>query len=326
MKTRSELFLVVGLSAAFLLPFSCASGVDEIDPVYRQYMREFVQDISGYAKNLDPDFFIIPQNGQELFAMSPGIPGSELATEYLNAIDGSGREDLFYGYSADNTATPGTVSDYLVEYLNVAKQQGVSVLVTDYCSSAEKISDSYARNSELGYVSFAATHRELDNIPAGTVFGSHVGTVNHLSDVRNFLYLINPSGFSGASDMISAIADTNYDLVLLDLFFDDTALNSAQLDAMRTKENGGQRLLIAYMSIGEAEDYRWYWQPGWTTNPPGWLSAENENWEGNYYVEYWNDDWQALIYGSPEAYLDRIMAAGFDGVYLDIIEGYEYFE
>ena len=30
--------------------------------------------------------------------------------------------------------------------------------------------------------------------------------------------------------------------------------------------------------------------------------------------------------GSPDAYLDRILAAGFDGVYLDIIDAFEYFE
>jgi len=289
-------------------------------------MRDFVQGISEYAKNLNPDFFIIPQNGQELFTMTPGIPGSELATEYLNAIDGTGREDLFYGYSFDNIATTASVSEYLTDYLNLAKNRGITVLVTDYCSSAEKIADSYARNAELGYTSFAATHRELDNIPDQPAYNSQSANITQLSELHNFLYLINPSEYASVTDLTSALAATDYDLVLLDLFFNDTALTSAQLDAMRNKAIGGQRLLIAYMSIGEAEDYRWYWQDAWNSNPPGWLCEENDNWAGNYYVEYWNDDWQALIFGSPEAYLDRIMAAGFDGVYLDIIEGYEYFE
>jgi len=43
-------------------------------------------------------------------------------------------------------------------------------------------------------------------------------------------------------------------------------------------------------------------------------------------VRYWDADWQALIYGHSGAYLDRILSAGFDGVYLDIIDGFEFFE
>ena len=35
--------------------------------------------------------------------------------------------------------------------------------------------------------------------------------------------------------------------------------------------------------------------------------------------------WKSVIFGtSPDAYLDQIIAAGFDGVYLDIIDAFEY--
>lgn len=80
------------------------------------------------------------------------------------------------------------------------------------------------------------------------------------------------------------------------------------------------------MSIGEAEDYRYYWDESWTVGSPSWLKEENPEWEGNYKVEYWDTNWQAIILGSENAYLDKIIDAGFDGVYLDIIEAFEYFE
>jgi cysteinyl-tRNA synthetase len=41
-------------------------------------------------------------------------------------------------------------------------------------------------------------------------------------------------------------------------------------------------------------------------------------------VKYWDPGWQSLIFGSPNSYLDKIVEAGFDGVYLDIIDAYEY--
>ena len=80
------------------------------------------------------------------------------------------------------------------------------------------------------------------------------------------------------------------------------------------------------MSIGEAEDYRYYWREDWVAEPPSWLADENPDWPGNYKVRYWDTDWQSIIYGTGDSYLGQILAAGFDGVYLDIIDAFEYFE
>ena len=52
------------------------------------------------------------------------------------------------------------------------------------------------------------------------------------------------------------------------------------------------------------------------------MLGENPEWKGNYRVKYWNADWQKIIL--PD--VDKIMAAGFDGVYLDIVDGFETFE
>ncbi|MEA1871167.1 MAG: endo alpha-1,4 polygalactosaminidase, partial [Candidatus Bipolaricaulota bacterium] len=81
-----------------------------------------------------------------------------------------------------------------------------------------------------------------------------------------------------------------------------------------------------YMSIGEAEDYRYYWQEGWNTVPPAWLVEENPEWRGNYKVRYWEPEWQNLVVGDTASYLEKILIAGFDGVYLDLIDAFEYFE
>lgn len=125
---------------------------------------------------------------------------------------------------------------------------------------------------------------------------------------------------------MASLDATNYDCLIIDAFMDDIALTSTQISELRTKPNGNRRLVMAYMSIGEAEDYRYYWQPDWDANPPVWLETENPDWDGNYKVRYWDPAWQSIIYGTESAYLDRIMAAGFDGVYLDIIDAFEYFE
>ncbi len=117
-----------------------------------------------------------------------------------------------------------------------------------------------------------------------------------------------------------------YDLVVIDYGFDKrnaTAFPREVVEMMRLKPDGRQRFIFAYLSIGEAENYRYYWQDNWLANRPEWLEPENADWPGNYLVQYWNPAWQALIFGGPNAYLDRILDAGFDGVYLDGVDKFE---
>lgn len=85
-------------------------------------------------------------------------------------------------------------------------------------------------------------------------------------------------------------------------------------------------MVIAYMSIGEAEEYRYYWNENWSEGSPEWLEKENPQWDGNYKVRYWNKNWQDIIFGTESSYVKKILDAGFDGAYLDIVDAYEYYE
>lgn len=294
---------------------------------YRQDMRDFVQSVSAYAKGIKPDFVVIPQNGHTLLTEN-GEEAGPPALAYLDAIDGIGREDLFYGYDDDNRATPVSERDAMISFMDIAESSGIEVLATDYCSTETLMDDSYSRNSARGYVSFAADRRELDDIPAfpPTPFNVNSSDVGSLAETRNFLYLLDSSPYSSKAALLKAIGDTDYDAVILDAFHEDVRLTADDIASLKTKANGGNRLVIAYMSIGEAEDYRYYWQEKWGSNHPAWLAEENPNWAGNYKVRYWEPAWQRIIYGEGDSYLRKILDAGFDGVYLDIIDAFEYFE
>lgn len=310
----------------FLFLIACSDKetkkCDVPDLDFRQEMREFVQEISVYAKNIDPDFLIVPQNGQEILTTNSD-PDGPLATDYIDAIDAVGREDLFYGYTGHDKATPAADRDFLISLCDVAKDNGKLVMVTDYCSTHSKMDDSYDQNDAKGYVSFAADHRELNSIPAypAAIHNVNDNDITSASDVKNFLYLINPE-FSTKQQFIEAVQETNYDLVLVDLYFNEEELTAADIESLKTKANGGSRLVICYMSVGEAEDYRYYWN-GLDKNL---ICRENPDWKGNFAVKYWEADWKSVIYGNEQSYLKKILDAGFNGVYLDIIEAYETFE
>ncbi len=321
----------IGLTTVFLtaaLVLACNKDDAPDDFNYRQEMRELVTGISAYSKSAKPGFLIIPQNGIELVS-SPPEPDGPVNPDYKNAIDGNGQEDLFFGYDADDQATPADETAYLRSFLDLAKQAGKTILVTDYCFSTAKVDASYTLNHNAGYVSFAADSRELDRIPAypASVYAQSNASITALSQVRNFLYLINPDKFASKSAFIQAVSATNYDLLIMDLFFHDgAAFTPFEIEQLQVKQNGGKRLVVSYLSIGEAEDYRYYWQPSWNTQKPGWLDKENPDWTGNYKVRYWDPDWQAILFGNDSSYVKRIIDAGFDGAYLDVVDGYEGYE
>jgi cysteinyl-tRNA synthetase len=294
---------------------------------HRDAMRAFVVELSSRVKARLPGFQIITQNGNELFSAEQG---SRLSAAYAAALDAVGQESLWYGNPAPNKSSPAEERAYMSTLLRGIRALGKSVLVTDYCDRPDLVADAQSRNAAEGFLSFPAHRRALDGIPPLPTSppGLNSADIHAVGDARNFLYLINPEkvAFPTRRHVLDALAGTPHDVIIIDLFFEDQALTQADLDRLRFKPQGGRRLLIAYLSIGEAEDYRYYWQPAWKTRPPAWLDAENPDWKGNYRVRYWDKDWQALIFGSPEAYLERIQAAGFDGVYLDTIDTYEYFE
>jgi len=131
------------------------------------------------------------QNGDELLTMGDTAT-APLADSYINAIDGLGREDLFYGYDEDNEPTPAESTTWMLAYLDRAESVGVEVLVIDYCWDPARADDSIARNAAHGFASFAAPSRMLDVIPEYPAHRVNETTedVRTLSDVGNFLYLI----------------------------------------------------------------------------------------------------------------------------------------
>ncbi|HLZ59367.1 MAG TPA: MJ1477/TM1410 family putative glycoside hydrolase [Ktedonosporobacter sp.] len=131
--------------------------------------------------------------------------------------------------------------------------------------------------------------------------------------IRNWVYWLDTPD-------IKQISATNFELAVIDYSGDGSAaraFSAKQVEMLRT--SGCQRRVVAYLSIGQAEAYRGYWQRNWHPGSPSWLGTPDPNWESNYWVNYWDPEWQNVIY----RYLDAIIAAGFDGIYLDRIDAYE---
>ena len=160
------------------------------------------------------------------------------------------------------------------------------------------------------------TPMEHFDSPAGVETRSSV-----LESVKTWLYLIDSAL---DTTLVESIRDSTYDLVVIDFARSEEGnTDFPMLEVIQNIKSGShQKIVLAYIDIGEAEAYRTYWQPGWDIGDPEWIIGEDpDGWEENFPVAYWRDEWKEIWTGE-EGYLDRIIEDGFDGVYLDWVEAY----
>lgn len=188
----------------------------------------------------------------------------------------------------------------------------------------------------------------------GTSTQMTLGTDNNrgkplpLSQVRFWSYQIQNVNTKRALD---ELAESRYDMLVLeptrtdwssdDKYF-DTGGMVERLKQSRAHDGTHRKLVIAYIDIGEAEDWRWYWN--WSREwlegdplPDDWpdyiLTHDPDGWEGNYPLVYWDERWKDIViygrnqdskpHGDYTSIIDQVIRDGFDGIYLDWVEAFE---
>ena len=101
---------------------------------------------------------------------------------------------------------------------------------------------------------------------------------------------------------------------------DETSYQRSDIDEIRAGGPGGPKVVLAYLSVGEAENYRSYWQKAWNAHPPEWMGPENPEWKGNFKVRFWEPPWQQLM----EKAVDHLIDLGYDGAFLDVVDAGEF--
>ena len=80
--------------------------------------------------------------------------------------------------------------------------------------------------------------------------------------------------------------------------------------------------VIAYVNLGMAEEWRSYWKERWRRSPPRWIAEKSREWSGEYVVMFWHPAWRRIL----RKVLKSIEREGYDGILLDNIDVYEYWE
>lgn len=147
---------------------------------------------------------------------------------------------------------------------------------------------------------------------------------------RSMAYVLQADRLAASRDAaVKMLTACERDLVVLDAAYEAGGeWTAAEISTIRAGKTG--RRVVAYLSIGEAEDYRAYWQKSWDADKDGrpdaaapkFLHSENPDWKGNYRVRYWQPEWQQIMLPA----VGKIAAQGFDGIYLDIVDAFEFYE
>ena len=319
-----KLFLTVVIGFG-LCHFSAAEGDAKISAPETE-MVDLAAEIGSYVRERKPDFLLIGNGAVGLLEVTEDNAEENVA-RLIRVLDGFFRESRFYDGRTENGAEARrnnrATDEFLTAMLEKALRAERQVFTLDYVKG-KKIHTVQEMGAAAGYVSDGGD-TALDVIPDRRPMNENTNDVTQLRQAKNFLVLLNPEHYKTRESYIKALSETNYDLLIVDLYYGDRPLSKEETMRLKRKANGGQRLLLSYMSVGEAADYRTYWQSSWTDERPHWLAEPNPEWPGSYKARYWSQEWHDLLYGSPGAYLDKIMAAGFDGAFLDVMDAWQYF-
>ncbi|MBL8565924.1 MAG: endo alpha-1,4 polygalactosaminidase [Hyphomicrobiaceae bacterium] len=144
-------------------------------------------------------------------------------------------------------------------------------------------------------------------------------------------------GYQLAGLDVATAAASPYDLLVVDGttgLGDGDAMTPDDVARLKRKPDGTRRLVVSYLSIGEAEDYRpdYFDKEYLAEDAPDWLMQENPEWKGNRIIRFCEEGWQQTILGDDEGRsvynsidpspLYRLIELGLDGVYLDRVDVY----
>ena len=105
-----------------------------------------------------------------------------------------------------------------------------------------------------------------------------------LSDVKTFAYLIQNVDIDAN---LQELRQSHYDMYILEPCVTEKGNSDFMISSLITDIRNFNRtyhyknpIILAYVDVGQAEDWRWYWQKGWKPGRPDWIvTVDPDDWE-----------------------------------------------
>lgn len=306
-------------------------------PNVRHELRLIVQELARYARARDPGFAVLARGGAPLALrdrreavleqaraveagtaiVDPDTPAAgvgETASGFLSAVDGLVLDGQFCG-------KPPVSDETLAQFIDM----NLVVLSIDHCADPETVVEAHRRAEAAGALIFANTDPDgrLDTVPEERPRGENADNITDPHQARSVLVLEDGTAFADASLLIGALRQTNHDMLILDPFtLGGRALGASDVAALRYKNLGARRLVLATFDVAMAHETAYYWRPGWTLGDPRWLQATARERPGAYFTTFWDPAWKTLL----GEFFVALVDLGFDGVVLEGLDSVHRWE
>ncbi|WP_036224436.1 MJ1477/TM1410 family putative glycoside hydrolase [Mesoaciditoga lauensis] len=117
----------------------------------------------------------------------------------------------------------------------------------------------------------------------------------------------------------SLISKTHFDVVVIDYSYDGSDAEALKQEEIEKMKSTGKTVL-AYMNVGYAEEWRFYWDK---IKDATFVGNNDTRWPGEHLIlDFDTPKWESVI----QQYVNKIKKEGFDGIYLDGVNAYESFQ
>ncbi|MCF8479081.1 MAG: alpha-1,4-polygalactosaminidase [Rhodospirillum sp.] len=296
-------------------------------PNHRAIMRDIIAKMSDFARQKNPAFRVIVRGGAFLatqgqrerdIALLKIPPGEPLSQEVLLPLGSLHRRfaKAVDGFAMDQYFCEPRTSKETKDGIAALIQDGFHFLSLERCAKPEDARKVVVEGRAQSILVATATEGDMafDRIPKGLPSGENSNNIKELGDSQNVLALLDTRDFQSPGEMIAALRQTNHDMLIVDpLFNGNQPLTKQQIHSLKFKALGATRLVLARLTIGLADDTRFYWKPEWTVGNPPWIVGFVPGVSGLYWVDYTHPQWLDIV-GKTFA---AIVEQGYDGVLLD---------
>lgn len=340
---------LMALALGFVVPFVAQAQTQAQDPVaappidpfapgvvvdFREHMRQWVQTISESARTINPNFVVIAKDGLSLVDKIDPVDDtlSFPARAYMRALDGVLETNLLNETVTTPEGKPAPDLEAALKlrktYESTAAEFGLSVFNLEFAKDQALVNKAYAATAKKGFVPFVAEGPALANIPKfpGNAYRANPLSITTSAEVRNFLHIENSKAFGTAPDYVRALRNTNYDVLIVDVFHGRAPLTKQDVTTLKYKKLGAKRLVLAEIDISAAATFRYYWQAGWGKGSPSFLQAPFREDPDRFRTVYWDPAWQTIVAGDTSSYLYGVIDLGFDGVVLKGVDAWRFYE
>ncbi|MGE5503407.1 MAG: hypothetical protein ACM31L_03195 [Actinomycetota bacterium] len=201
--------------------------------------------------------------------------------------------------------------------------EGRRIVALENCADQKQADAAFRDGDRDRVLTFAAVgDQRLDQLPKSRPHQENARQAATVVEAKNWLPLLKADRFGSRAQFVMAMEGTNYDVVAVDVAYrGGDALVKSDIYRMKFKNVGTPRLVLAVLPVGRAFDWRWYWQKDWEAGNPGFLFAVDDE-PGAFITDIGDPDWRKIM----GKYLTGIMDLGFDGVLLDDVGTYRWFE